>query len=185
MLRAAVQANTSLGVMAKSIMESGKLVSDDIIIELVKERIKEPDCKNGFLLDGFPRTVPQAEALSNEKIHIDFVIEIAVDEDEIVKRLSGRRVDPASGRIYHVIFNPPIKAGQDDITHEPLIQRDDDREETVRKRLQVYLDQTKPLIEYYIQWAAKDDSNAPRFVRIDGHGPVQEVRDQIFSILDK
>lgn len=183
MLRAAVKANTSLGLMAKSIMENGKLVPDDIIIELVKERIQQDDCKPGFLLDGFPRTLPQAEALRAQNIPIDYVIEIAVDEDEIVKRLSGRRVHPASGRIYHQTFHPPQQEGQDDLTQEPLIQRDDDLEETVRKRLQVYSDQTKPLIDYYADWAITDHSTAPRFVRIDGHKPVQAVREQIFSVL--
>lgn len=183
MLRAAVKANTALGSIAKSIMESGKLVPDDIIIELVKERIQQPDCQQGFLLDGFPRTLPQAEALRAQNIHIDYVIEIAVDEEEIVKRLSGRRVHTTSGRIYHIVYQPPAVEGQDDITHELLIQRDDDREETVRKRLQVYLEQTKPLVAYYTKWAAAGDLGAPHFVRVNGQGSVQEVRDQVFSFL--
>lgn len=184
MLRAAVKQGTSLGLQAKKVMESGKLVSDDIIIELVKERIKQADCKEGFLLDGFPRTLPQAEALRTQKILINNVIEIAVDDEEIIKRLSGRRVHPASGRVYHDLYHPPKMPGKDDITHEDLIQREDDREETVRKRLQVYHEQTKPLIAYYQQWSASGDPVAPHYICIAGDKPVAEVRGCIFNVLD-
>lgn len=184
MLRAAVKAGTELGLHAKQIMDAGKLVSDDLIIELVKERIKQADCQNGFLLDGFPRTLPQAEALQHANINVDVVIEIAVDDEEIVKRLSGRRMHPASGRTYHMTYHPPRVADQDDVTGEPLIQREDDSEATVRKRLQVYHEQTKPLIKYYTDWAATCAPDAPRYLEVDGHASVEEVRAAIFAILD-
>ncbi|MEJ2685748.1 MAG: adenylate kinase [Gammaproteobacteria bacterium] len=183
MLRAAVKAGTALGLEAKKIMDAGGLVSDDIILGLVKERIQEPDCANGFLLDGFPRTIPQADGLKQEGVAIDSVVEIAVDDEEIIKRMSGRRVHPASGRTYHVVFNPPKEEGKDDVTGEPLIQRDDDQEETVRKRLAVYHEQTEPLIEYYSKWADSGDDAAPKYVKVSGIGKVEEIRDRIFSAL--
>ncbi|MDJ0892915.1 MAG: adenylate kinase [Gammaproteobacteria bacterium] len=183
MLRAAVKAGTELGKQAKKIMDEGGLVSDDIILGLVKERIQEPDCKNGFLFDGFPRTIPQADAMKDGGIDIDSVVEIVVDDSEIIKRMSGRRVHLASGRTYHVIYNPPKEEGKDDVTGEPLIQRDDDQEETVRKRLKVYHDQTEPLVEYYAKWSDSGDSRAPKHVRIDGIGSVDDIRDKIFAAL--
>ncbi len=183
MLRAAVKAGTELGMQAKKIMDEGGLVSDDIILGLVKERIKEPDCANGFLFDGFPRTIPQADAMKDGGIDIDSVVEIVVDDAEIIKRMSGRRVHLASGRTYHVVYNPPKEEGKDDVTGEPLIQRDDDREETVRKRLAVYHEQTEPLVEYYSKWGASGDARAPKHVRIDGIGSVEEIRDKILSAL--
>ncbi len=183
MLRAAVKAGTPLGVEAKKIMDAGGLVSDDIILGLIKERIQDPDCANGFLFDGFPRTIPQADALKEQNVAIDYVVEIAVDDEEIVRRMSGRRVHLASGRTYHVVFNPPQVAGKDDVTGEDLIQRDDDHEETVRKRLTVYHEQTKPLIQYYSEWASANISGAPVYVRIDGIGKVDEIRDAIFKAL--
>ncbi|HCA26795.1 MAG TPA: adenylate kinase [Betaproteobacteria bacterium] len=182
MLRAAVKAGTPLGVEAKKIMDAGGLVSDDIIINLVKERIQESDCANGFLFDGFPRTIPQAEAMKDAGVAIDSVVEISVDDGEIIKRMSGRRVHMASGRTYHVVFNPPKTEGKDDVTGEDLIQRDDDHEETVRKRLDVYHAQTEPLVEYYSKWAAAG-GNAPKYVKIPGVGKVEEIRDHIFSAL--
>lgn len=185
MLRAAVKAGTPLGLAAKQVMDSGKLVSDDIIIELVKDRIQQSDCKDGFLLDGFPRTVPQAEALRKQNVCIDYVIEIAVEDEEIIKRLSGRRIHLASGRVYHALYQPPLIAGHDDITNEPLVQREDDREETIRKRLEVYHQQTKPLLAYYEQWNAKGDSQAPHYVRIDGRNSVDQVRDEIYAVLNR
>ena len=183
MLRAAVKAGTELGLKAKAVMDAGKLVTDDVIIGLVKERIKEPDCSKGFLLDGFPRTIPQADAMKEAQINIDCVVEIAVDDEEIVQRLGGRRVHLESGRTYHVTFNPPKVAGKDDVTGEPLIQRDDDKEETIRARLKVYHDQTEPLIEYYSQWANTGATNAPKYLRIAGIGKVEEIRDAIFKAL--
>ncbi len=183
MLRSAVKAGTELGIMAKKIMDTGGLVSDDIIINLVKERITQPDCANGFLFDGFPRTIPQADAMKAAGVPIDYVVEIDVDDAEIVKRMSGRRVHPASGRTYHVDFNPPKTAGQDDATGEPLIQRDDDKEETVRKRLEVYHEQTEPLVEYYSQWSAQGGKDAPRYIKIAGIGTVEAIRDQIIAAL--
>jgi len=185
MLRAAVQAGNALGRKAKGIMEAGQLVPDDLIIDLVRERVRQPDCAGGFLLDGFPRTIPQAEALRSAGIGIEAVIEIAVDDAEIVRRMSGRRVHPASGRTYHVEFNPPAVEGRDDVTGEPLLQRDDDREETVRRRLEVYHEQTAPLIDYYSQWSSSgSDDPAPRYLRVDGKQPVEKVRDDIFAALD-
>ncbi|MEN8215607.1 MAG: adenylate kinase [Pseudomonadota bacterium] len=183
MLRAAVKAGTPLGLAAKKIMDEGGLVSDDIIIGLVKDRIKEPDCTNGFLFDGFPRTIPQADAMKEAGINIDYVVEIAVDDEEIVKRMGGRRVHLASGRTYHILYNPPKVEGKDDQTGEDLIQRDDDQEETVRKRLKVYHDQTEPLVEYYSKWADSSNANAPKYVRIDGIGKVDDIRDAIFKAL--
>jgi adenylate kinase len=183
MLRAAVKAGTELGLAAKKIMDEGGLVSDDIIIGLVKARIQESDCANGFLFDGFPRTIPQAEAMKEAGVNIDCVVEIAVDDDEIVKRMSGRRAHLASGRTYHVLYNPPKLQGKDDVTGEDLVQRDDDKEETVRKRLKVYHDQTEPLIEYYSKWATEGKANAPKYVRIEGIGKVEEIRDATFKAL--
>ncbi|MBD3653609.1 adenylate kinase [Kangiella sp.] len=181
MLRAAVKAGTELGLQAKQKMDAGELVSDDIIIGIVKERVKEADCANGYLLDGFPRTIPQADAMRENNIDVDYVVEIDVDHEEIVKRLSGRRVHPASGRVYHVTYNPPKEAGKDDVTGEPLIQRDDDKEDTIRRRLAVYVEQTKPLIEYYSDWAEKDADAAPEYVRVEGVGSVEDIRDAIFA----
>lgn len=185
MLRAAIKAGTPLGMAAKAVMDEGKLVSDEIIINLVKERIKEADCVNGFLFDGFPRTIPQAEAMKQAAVDIDFVVEIAVDDAEIIKRMSGRRVHLASGRTYHIVFNPPKIAGKDDVTGEDLVQRDDDTEETVRKRLEVYHTQTKPLVEYYSAWARTDDQNAPKYINIPGVGSVETIRDRIFDALSE
>ncbi|GAB1720109.1 MAG: Adenylate kinase [Nitrosospira sp.] len=183
MLRAAVKAGTELGMMAKKIMDAGGLVSDDIIIGLVKSRIAQPDCRKGFLFDGFPRTIPQANAMKTAGVPINFVIEIDVSDDEIIKRLSGRRMHPSSGRSYHVIFNPPKMADVDDVTGEPLIQRDDDKEETVRKRLEIYHAQTKPLVEYYSKWSTAGGQGAPKYVRIAGVGSVEGIRDSIFASL--
>lgn len=175
MLRAAVKAGTPLGVAAKRVMDSGALVSDDIIIGLVKERIAEPDCANGFLFDGFPRTLPQADAMKAAGVKIEYVLEIDVPDESIIERMSGRRVHAASGRTYHVKFNPPKVAGKDDATGEDLIQRDDDKEETVRKRLEVYQGQTRPLVDYYSAWAATGDASAPKYRRISGLGGVDEI----------
>ncbi len=180
MLRAAVKAGTPMGLAAKKIMDSGELVSDDIIIGLVKERISEEDCANGFLFDGFPRTIPQAEALVSAKVSIDHVVEIAVDDDAIVERLSGRRVHEGSGRVYHVTYNPPKVAGKDDETGEELVQRDDDQETTVRNRLDVYHQQTEPLVNFYRQM---NTSDAPTYHRIEGVGSVDDIRDSIFESL--
>ena len=183
MLRAAVKAGTPLGIEAKKVMDAGGLVSDDIILGLVEERTKEPDCANGFLFDGFPRTLAQADALKDKGVPIDCVVEIDVDDEEIIKRMSGRRVHLASGRTYHVVFNPPKEEGKDDETGEPLIQREDDQEDTVRQRLAVYHEQTEPLIEYYSKWADSGEAGAPRYVRIDGIGKVDEIRDAIYAAL--
>ncbi|SEP30813.1 adenylate kinase [Nitrosovibrio sp. Nv6] len=183
MLRAAVKAGSDLGVMAKKIMDEGGLVSDDIIISLVKARIAQPDCERGFLFDGFPRTIPQADAMKAAGVPINFVIEIDVPDEEIIVRLSGRRVHPASGRIYHMTFNPPKTDDRDDVTGEPLIQRDDDKEETVRKRLEIYHAQTKPLVEYYARWSASGGIGAPTYVKIAGTGSVENIRDAIFASL--
>jgi len=184
MLRAHVKAGTELGVAAKKIMDEGGLVSDNIIIGMVKERIQEDDCKNGFLFDGFPRTIPQAEALKEAGVQVGGVVEIAVDDEEIIKRLAGRRVHLASGRTYHIIYNQPRQEGKDDVTGEDLIQRDDDQEDTVCARLKVYHDQTEPLIEYYSNWAASSDADAPKYVKVDGIGGVEDIRDRIFSGLE-
>jgi adenylate kinase len=183
MLRAHVKAGTELGKAAKKIMDDGGLVSDDIIMGMIKERIKEDDCKNGYLFDGFPRTIPQADALKEGGIPVDAVVEIDVDDDEIIKRMSGRRVHLASGRTYHVVFNPPKVEGKDDVTGEDLIQRDDDQEETVRKRLEVYHEQTEPLIEYYSTWSASGEEGAPAYHKIAGIGSVEDIRDKIFAAL--
>lgn len=180
MLRAAVKAETELGLQAKQVMDSGGLVSDDIIIGLVKERIQEDDCATGFLFDGFPRTIPQAQAMVEAGVAIDHVVEIAVDDEEIVARLSGRRVHPDSGRVYHVRYNPPQQEGVDDVSGEPLVQRDDDTEETVRKRLEIYCSQTSPLIEFY---QGMTGSDAPGYHRIQGLGGVDDIRDAVFSSL--
>ena len=185
MLRAAVKAGTELGLKAKEYMDSGGLVPDDVIIGLVKERIKESDCEKGFLFDGFPRTIPQADAMKEAGVPIDAVVDIDVPDDEIIKRMSGRRAHLASGRTYHIVFNPPKVEGKDDVTGEPLVQRDDDKEETVRKRLEVYHDQTEPLIDYYRNWESSGEAGAPQYVRIEGVGKVEQIRDQIFSALDK
>jgi adenylate kinase len=183
MLRAAVKAGTPLGIAAKKVMDSGALVSDDIIIGLVKERIAQPDCAKGFLFDGFPRTIPQAEAMRAAGVKLDYVLEIDVPPSAIVERMSGRRSHPASGRTYHVKFNPPKTAGVDDVTGEPLVQRDDDREETVVKRLQVYADQTRPLVDYYSTWASSDPANAPRYRSISGQGSVEEITARVMDAL--
>jgi adenylate kinase len=185
MLRAAVKAGSELGKQAKQYMDSGGLVPDDVIIGLVKERIQQDDCQQGFLFDGFPRTIPQADAMKAAAVPIDAVVDIDVPDEEIIKRMSGRRVHLASGRTYHVIFNPPKQEGKDDITGEPLIQRDDDKEETVRKRLEVYHSQTEPLIDYYKNWEKSGESGAPKYIRIEGVGKVDEIRDQIFAALDR
>jgi len=185
MLRAAVKAGTPLGVAAKKVMDAGQLVPDDLIINLVKDRIKEPDCAKGFLFDGFPRTIPQAEAMRDAGVAIDCVVEIDVPDAEIIRRMSGRRVHLPSGRTYHVTFNPPKIAGKDDVTGEDLIQRDDDREDTVRKRLEVYHAQTEPLVHFYSDWAATGDAKAPKHVKVSGIGSVNEIRDRIFAALDK
>jgi adenylate kinase len=184
MLRAAVKAGTDLGLKAKEYMDSGGLVPDDVIIGLVKERIKEADCEKGFLFDGFPRTIPQADAMKAAGVPIDAVVDIDVPDQEIIKRMSGRRVHLASGRTYHVVFNPPKEEGKDDVTGEPLIQREDDKEETVRKRLEVYHNQTEPLIDYYKSWQSSGEAGAPHYIRIAGVGKVDEIRDQIFAALD-
>lgn len=185
MLRAAIRAKTEIGHQAKILMDKGELVPDDMIIGLVKDRITHPDCKPGFLLDGFPRTIGQAEALIQGGIKIDAVIEIGVNDDEIVKRISGRRVHPESGRTYHVEYNKPEKEGLDDLTGEPLIQREDDLEDTVRNRLSVYHKQTEPLICYYKNLSEKHGNAAPKFVSIRGTGKVEDIRDSIFALLDE
>jgi adenylate kinase len=183
MLRAAVKAGTPLGVAAKKVMDAGGLVSDDIIIGLVKERLAQPDCAKGFLFDGFPRTIPQADAMKAAGVKLDVVLEIDVPDTAIIERMSGRRVHLASGRTYHVQFNPPKVAGLDDTTGEPLIQREDDREETVRKRLDVYHQQTRPLVSYYTQWAASGDVQAPRCARINGTGSVEAITERVTAAL--
>ena len=184
MLRAALKEGTQLGLKAKEYMDAGKLVPDEVIIGLVKERIKEPDCKKGFLFDGFPRTIPQADAMKEAAVPIDAVVDINVPDEEIIKRMSGRRVHLASGRTYHLIFNPPKEPGKDDKTGEPLIQRDDDKEETVRKRLDVYHAQTEPLVAYYSNWEKSGEPGAAKYIRIEGVGKVEEIRDKIFAALD-
>ena len=182
MLRAAVKAGTALGLEAKKFMDAGGLVPDKVIIGMIQERIKDADCKDGFLFDGFPRTIPQAEAMKQAGVDIDYVVEIDVPDEEIIKRMSGRRMHLASGRTYHVVFNPPKVAGKDDVTGEDLVQRDDDREETVMKRLEVYHSQTKPLVDYYSNWAQTGDK-APKYVKITGVGSVDQIKQQIFDAL--
>ena len=184
MLRAAVKAGTAMGLAAKLVMDAGGLVSDDIIIGLVKERIPQPDCAKGFLFDGFPRTRPQADAMKTAGVKLDLVLEIDVPDAAIIERMSGRRVHAASGRSYHLKFNPPKLAGQDDETGEPLMQRDDDSEATVAKRLQVYQSQTRPLVDYYAQWATTGDAQAPRYARIAGVGAVDEITARVMAALE-
>jgi len=183
MLRAAVKAGSPLGIKAKEVMASGGLVSDETIIELIKERLTEPDCANGCLFDGFPRTIPQAEALKNEGIRIDYVINIDVPDEEIIKRLSGRRVHEASGRVYHVENNPPKQEGVDDLTGEPLVQRNDDKKETVAKRLEVYHAQTEPLVGFYKELAEKEPDIAPKYIHVSGVGSFEDIRDKIMASL--
>jgi adenylate kinase len=183
MLRAAIDAGTAVGLSAKKAMDAGQLVSDDLIIALVKERLAEPDCKSGYLFDGFPRTIPQADAMKGAGVRIDFVLEIDVPDEVIIQRMAGRRVHLASGRTYHVAFNPPKVPDRDDVTGEPLVQRDDDREATVRKRLEVYHRQTSPLIEYYHKWGASGDPRAPVHRRVSGEGTVEAIRDRCFAAL--
>ena len=184
MLRAAVKAGTDMGLEAKKYMDAGGLVPDEVIIGLVKDRIQEADCANGFLFDGFPRTIPQADAMKEAGVPIDAVVDINVPDEEIIKRMSGRRAHLASGRTYHIVFNPPKVEGKDDVTGEPLVQRDDDKEETVKKRLDVYHDQTEPLIGYYREWEATGNADAPKYVRIEGVGKVEEIRDNIYKALE-
>ena len=184
MLRAAVKAGTPLGLEAKKIMDQGGLISDEIITGMVKERVQEQDCKKGYLLDGFPRTIPQADAMREFGIDVDYVLEISVDDNEIIKRMSGRRAHLASGRTYHIIYNPPKVEGKDDVTGEDLVQRDDDKEETVKKRLDVYHQQTEPLIDYYKAFSASSESNAPKYAKIDGIGSVDDIKDKVFDALE-
>ena len=183
MLRAHVKSGSELGIAAKKIMDEGGLVSDDIIMGMIKERVKDADCANGYLFDGFPRTLPQADALKDAGIEVDAVVEIDVDDNEIINRMAGRRVHLASGRTYHVVFNPPKVEGKDDETGEDLIQRDDDQAETVKKRLDVYHDQTEPLIGYYTDWANSGEAGAPKYHKIKGIGGVEDIRDAIFNAL--
>jgi adenylate kinase len=183
MLRAAVKAGTPLGLAAKKVIDAGQLVSDDIIVALVKERLRQPDCARGYLFDGFPRTIPQAEAMKAAQVPIDALLEIDVPDEEIVARMSGRRVHPPSGRTYHVRFNPPRREGRDDVTGEPLVQREDDREETVKKRLEVYRAQTRPLVDYYRNWAATGDARAPKYRRISGVGSVEDITARALAAL--
>ncbi|HJV83425.1 adenylate kinase [Noviherbaspirillum sp.] len=183
MLRAAVKAGTPLGIEAKKVMDAGGLVSDDIIIGLVKDRLKQADCANGYLFDGFPRTIPQADAMKEAGVAIDYVLEIDVPDEAIVERMSGRRVHQPSGRTYHVKFNPPKVAGRDDVTGEELIQRDDDKEETVKKRLAVYHEQTEVLVDYYNKWAKSGQPGAPKYRKISGVGPVETIRDNAYAAL--
>ncbi len=184
MLRAAVKEGSELGLKAKEIMTSGGLVSDDIIIAIVKERISQPDCEHGFLFDGFPRTIPQADAMKDAGVKIDHVLEIAVDDEEIVKRLAGRRVHPGSGRVYHIEYQPPREDGKDDVTGEPIVQRGDDRESTVRNRLSVYHEQTAPLVEYYQRWAVQDPQTAPVYHRVEGIGSIDDITAQVIEALE-
>lgn len=183
MLRAAIASGSPIGQNAKQLMDSGQLVSDDVMIALVKDRLKQPDCQKGFLLDGFPRTIPQAQALREAQITIDHVVEIAVDDEEIVRRISGRRVHPASGRVYHVLYHPPLQAGLDDVSHEPLVLREDDREEVIRQRLRIYHEKTEPLIEYYQSWAATGERHAPQFHCISGEGGVDVIFQRLLQTL--
>ncbi|MCP3680069.1 MAG: adenylate kinase [Gammaproteobacteria bacterium] len=184
MLRKAIHSGSALGKAVVHTMEQGQLIADDIMIALVEERLQQPDCQDGLLLDGFPRTLPQAEALTSANIHLDYVIEIRVIDEEIVSRLSCRRIHPASGRVYHIIHNPPKQVGIDDVTHEILIQREDDREETIRKRLTLYHRQTEPIVNYYQDMAKQMPKQAPTYLYENGHGSINEVRDMIFTVLD-
>lgn len=183
MLRAEIDANTALGREVRQYMDLGELVPDQLVIELVKQRVARPDCARGFIVDGFPRTVAQAEALRDSGIDIDFVVEVEVDDDEILRRMTGRRVHPASGRTYHIDFNPPRAPGKDDVTGEPLIQRPDDNEETVRRRIATYHSLTKPLIAYYMKWRERGDPRAPLYVNIYGKGSIEHIRDKLFAAL--
>jgi len=183
MLRAAIKQGTDLGLKAKAVIDAGQLVSDDIIIGLVKERLKDADCENGALFDGFPRTIPQADALKEAAVDIDYVVEIDVADEEIIQRLSGRRVHPDSGRIYHTVYNPPKVAGKDDETGDDLVQRADDTEETVRNRLNVYHEQTAPLVGYYNDWAATGAGNAPEYVKVNGVGDLNEIKQTLLAAL--
>jgi len=183
MLRAAVKTGTALGLAAKKVMDAGGLVSDDIIVRLVTDRLRQPDTASGYLFDGFPRTIPQADAMKHAGVALDYVLEIDVPDGDIIDRMSGRRVHVASGRTYHVRFNPPKVAGKDDVTGEPLILRDDDREDTVRKRLEVYHAQTRALVDYYTRWAATGEARAPKYRKISGVGPVDEIRNRAFDAL--
>ena len=185
MLRAAIKAGTPLGKEAKKYMDRGEFVPDPLVIELVKERVAQPDAASGFIFDGFPRNLPQVEALRDAGIDLDFVVEVDVADDEILRRLSGRRVHPGSGRTYHVDFKPPRVADRDDVTGEPLVQRPDDAEQTVRKRIVTYHDQTRPLVDYYRNWSKSGDARAPQYVQVRGEGEVENVRDRIFETLDK
>lgn len=185
MLRSAVKAGSELGNRVKAVMDSGALVSDEIIIDLVKERITEPDCVKGFLFDGFPRTIPQAEAMKAAGVNLDAVLEIKVEDEAIVQRMSGRRMHPNSGRTYHVLYNPPKVEGIDDETGDPLVQRDDDQEDTVRNRLNIYHEQTEPLVAYYQQWGERGEANAPAYLSIDGSGSVEGIRDQVLEMLGR
>ncbi len=183
MLRTAVKAGTPMGLAAKKVMDAGGLVSDDIILGLIEERLKQPDCAKGFLFDGFPRTIPQAEALRAKGVELDYVLEIDVSDEEIIRRMSGRRVHTGSGRTYHVVFNPPKVDGKDDLTGEPLIQRDDDKEETVKKRLAVYHSQTQPLIEYYSKWSDTGAKGAPKHRKVSGVGSLESIKSAVFAAL--
>ncbi|MTV40513.1 adenylate kinase [Duganella radicis] len=185
MLRAAIKAGTELGLAAKKVMDAGGLVSDDIIIGLVKDRLAQPDCANGYLFDGFPRTIAQADAMKDGGVAVDYVLEIAVPDEQIIERMDGRRCHPASGRVYHVKFNPPKEEGKDDVTGEPLVQRDDDKAEVVKKRLDVYHNQTEVLLGYYNTWAQTGEPGAPKYRRIEGVGPVEQIRDSAFAALSK
>ena len=184
MLRAAIRSGSELGAGARVLMDAGRLVPDEIIVGLVEERIAADDCANGFLLDGFPRTIPQAEVMRARGIRIDAVVEITVPDDAVIERMGGRRVHPGSGRTYHVRFNPPAKEGLDDVTGEPLVQRDDDRESTVRRRIEIYHEQSAPIVEYYGQWEKGDPRSAPRVSRIDGLGTLDDVRGRVFAALE-
>jgi adenylate kinase len=184
MLRSEIDAGSTLGEQARHYMNAGNLVPDQLVIEMVKKRIAQPDCVNGFIMDGFPRTIAQAEALRNAGVDLDFVINIEVDDEDILRRISGRRVHPASGRTYHIEFNPAKTQGRDDVTGEPLVQRPDDSEPTVKKRILTYHALTKPLVDYYLEWAASGDSRAPRCISIQGRGSIEEVRDRIFEALE-
>jgi len=183
MLRSAVKAGTPMGLAAKKVMDAGGLVSDDIILGLIADRLKQPDCAKGFLFDGFPRTIPQAEAMRAQGVELDYVLEIDVSDEEIIKRMSGRRVHLGSGRTYHVVFNPPKVEAKDDVTGEPLIQRDDDREETVRKRLSAYHSQTKPLTDFYSKWADTGAKGAPRYRKVSGVGSLDAIKSALFAAL--